>query len=266
MFLVLMCCLMVYCCASYGIPSLCLIYKTKVAKVYVDERGNEIEHFERRYRQPRSDRSNGSDDRPASPKDRRHSIEGKPERPSSAGSRRGSTESAVVVRPSSAERRHTVHPGALAAVKPAPVAMSPLSGLKSNELPGLQNATERKAESDSKPLPPLPASTGAPAGSRGAVGSAHREGDDDSQASIQFNLQMWIQSLITANDMLRQQLGIPAHVKSTRKVHDLMAATHPLAVSEINLLVTYAQEMTEENASLQRLLDSGGWTNQRKRG
>ena len=71
-------------------------------------------------------------------------------------------------------------------------------------------------------------------------------------------VEMWIQSLISTNDWLREELGLPKHVKSTRKIVHLMNSSHPLAISDINAMVLYAQEQTEENASLQRLLESGG--------
>lgn len=245
--LIVLCCLISYCCMSYGLPSLCLIYKTNVAKVYVDAQGNEIENFERRANQKKKktkrdkkepvheldDLSDSSEERP--PQQRR---DGRGQPSSQDASNEGKP------RLSSAERRYTVHPGSLSQLE----AMSPLSGLKTPQPVALEHAIKRKTESDSKPLPFTTLADAHPSDPASFA--------EDSAASVQFNLQMWIQGLITANDLLRQQLGIPIHVKSTRKVHNLMSVTHPLSVSEINLLVVYAQEMTDENAGLQRLLSN----------
>ena len=148
------------------------------------------------------------------------------------------------------------------------VAMSPLSGILQSESPILRSALEKKQEADNRPLtsghPPRPAASSTPSSAVETpaadpmLAAMHgRPGPDESPATMQFNLQMWIRNLMATNDSLRQQLGLPLHVKSARKINELVNSTHALSVSEINSLVQHAQDLSDENSSLQRLVDSG---------
>lgn len=258
-----MCCGGLYCLAAYGIPSLCLIFKTKVAKVYVDDRGNEIENFERHVRSRAA----------SSPKDM--------EQGDAQGGGGGSNNkldvnlSAISPAPSSnpfpdrptsadgAMRRHTMPAGGnFVPIGSTPLALSPMAGLHTPQPKVLQHATDRKKEADRQSLDsPVQGSHEQEkynSGMLAAMSGNEPPVIDESPANIQFNLQMWIKGLIATNDSLRQDLGLPIHVKSNKKVMDLMSASHPLAISEINALVQFAQDQSEENTSLQRLLDSGG--------
>jgi hypothetical protein len=249
---------------------MCLICKTKVAKVYVDDRGNEIENFERRARSlpPRPSPA-------SSPTGVNITGQGLGLGHQGPGQGQGAAEY-TPARPSSADRRSSL---ALAATPQE--TMSPLAGLAPLESTVLQSAAARRAEKEAAEAlagdvrrdsagnamgdPMLAAMAGeAPppsGGRRASSASARRDSGqppkaDESQANIQFNLQMWIHGLIATNETLREDLGLPLHVKSTQKIMNLMNTSQALAISEINTLVQFAQEQTEENTSLQRLVEA----------
>jgi hypothetical protein len=219
--LVLVCCGFIFCCGAYGVPTMCLICKTKVAKVYVDERGNEIENFERHVRGSRPATAEGGED----------------------GLGR-----AALVHPHPEEEFH------FGGVK------SPLAGMQSAPA-----ALQEKEATASEQASGGNALLAAMAGDGGGGGGADSQlKADESQASIQLRLQMWCKSLMARSDALRDELGLPA--KPAQQIASLLTAYQPLAISEINMLVQFAQEQTEENRSLERKVGSAEPESEDERG
>ncbi len=90
------------------------------------------------------------------------------------------------------------------------------------------------------------------------VGAQFFARPDQSAATTQFSLQLWLQQLLEQNDLLREQLGLPQHKKSRAKTMDLIFSPEPLNVSGINFLIHFAEELAAENMSMQRLVQQGG--------
>ena len=89
------------------------------------------------------------------------------------------------------------------------------------------------------------------------IGSPIGMKPDASVATTQFSLQMWLQQLLADNEALRSELEMPTQKKSHMKTMELVTSSHQLNTSGINHLISFAEELTEENMSMQRLLQSG---------
>lgn len=203
----------------------------------------------------------------------------------SPASRLAAFSSTSPVKPvSPAGRRHTVAVPSKADVDRLPLfPLGPFTPLKTTTsvTPGADaNETKEEPESQSNASPsaaasgtvtisvpdanPRPVSSGnnndpaqAALASMG-IGAQFFARPDQSAATTQFSLQLWLQQLLEQNDVLREQLGLPQHKKSRAKTMDLIFSPEPLNVSGINFLIHFAEELSAENMSMQRLIQQGG--------